>query len=352
MLRIRKLKITIPLVVIFVTVNIGIVIAASANEQQSDGNTSENVNLRKAPLSAKSFTDRVYDGNRLGLVTIDPEKWDKTKTLNGLLGVVYSDLLNSDLNEKASMGKLEEEREELIKKQKAEEEKNRFKEKDGWIDATDLNIRQTMSISGKSMGVLDKGDKVRLLDEKKDKEGNVWYQIKTSDNKTGWIYSKYISLTIVEKPKSSDSNSSSTGTTGTTGSSDTGTTSSSSAKGEEIAAYARQYLGYPYVYGGTTTSGFDCSGFVNYVYNHFGISLPRTTYDIAVQGQSVSFANLQPGDVLCFTSDGGSIGHVGIYLGNSEFIHAQSSNTGVVISSIASGENYNTRFSSGRRFIN
>ena len=82
-------------------------------------------------------------------------------------------------------------------------------------------------------------------------------------------------------------------------------------------AEARKYLGVPYVWGGTSPKGFDCSGLVQYCYQKVGVSLPRTTYDQINRGKRVSQSNLKPGD-LVFPHTG----HVGIYAGNGKMIHA------------------------------
>lgn len=86
-----------------------------------------------------------------------------------------------------------------------------------------------------------------------------------------------------------------------------------------IVAYASNFMGTRYVWGGETPNGFDCSGFTKYVYSHFGINIPRVAADQAGVGQSVSRGNLQPGDLVFFGSD---IHHVGIYVGDNCYIHA------------------------------
>lgn len=96
------------------------------------------------------------------------------------------------------------------------------------------------------------------------------------------------------------------------------------ARGMEIAQYAEKYNGVPYRWGGTSPNGFDCSGLVQYVFAHFGISLPRTSYDQYREGSSVSKANLQPGDILFFNTYGRGASHDGIYVGNGHFINAAS----------------------------
>ncbi len=94
---------------------------------------------------------------------------------------------------------------------------------------------------------------------------------------------------------------------------------------EDIVKSAHQYMGVPYKWGGTTESGFDCSGLTRAVYLLNGISLPRASYEQYNEGDSVSKAKLQKGDLVFFITDKGKkINHVGIYIGNNEFIHAPS----------------------------
>jgi len=107
----------------------------------------------------------------------------------------------------------------------------------------------------------------------------------------------------------------------------------SSELGSQIANYALQFVGYNYCWGGKDPStGFDCSGLVYYVYGQFGYTLNRVADDQARNGVHVD--ELQPGDILCFYSGSSYIGHVGIYIGDGMFVHAQNSATGVVISSL------------------
>ena len=99
--------------------------------------------------------------------------------------------------------------------------------------------------------------------------------------------------------------------------------------GQAVVDYAKGFLGTPYLWGGTTPSGFDCSGYVQYVYKNFGISLPRTTYEQVKAGVEVSRDSLQIGD-LVFTS----AGHVGIYVGNNQMLHAPRSGDVIKVSNI------------------
>lgn len=106
-----------------------------------------------------------------------------------------------------------------------------------------------------------------------------------------------------------------------------------SEKGAAIVEKAKQYMGVPYVWGGSTPAGFDCSGLVQYVLNSLGIQVSRVTYTQINDGTSVTRSELAPGD-LVFFSNNGDIHHVGIYIGNDEFIHAPHTGDVVKISSL------------------
>lgn len=146
------------------------------------------------------------------------------------------------------------------------------------------------------------------------------------------------------KTNGSTGTSGAAGTTGGTGSGSTGTSGTGSGassstgltdsgldpayttgvSGSDVVAYASQFLGYPYVLGGTSlTEGTDCSYYVMAVYQHFGISVPRTSYAQRNCGQAVSYENAKPGDIICYS------GHVAIYIGDGKIIHASNPRTGI-----------------------
>ena len=114
----------------------------------------------------------------------------------------------------------------------------------------------------------------------------------------------------------------------------------------QVANYAYNFLGRPYVYGANGPNAFDCSGFTSYVYRHFGVSLPRTASSQFSAGSAVSRNNLAPGDLVFFNTVG-YLGHVGLYIGGGDFIHAASSGR-VKISSLSEGY-YRTRYAGARR---
>ena len=100
-------------------------------------------------------------------------------------------------------------------------------------------------------------------------------------------------------------------------------------KGKSVISYAKQFLGNPYVYGGTSlTRGTDCSGFVRGVYSHFGIYLPRSSYYQRHVGEKVSYDEMQPGDIVCYR------GHVALYAGNGKIVHAANERKGITISDV------------------
>jgi cell wall-associated NlpC family hydrolase len=124
----------------------------------------------------------------------------------------------------------------------------------------------------------------------------------------------------------------------------TRTTQSHISFGRRVVDYAKHFRGVRYVYGGSTPrSGFDCSGFVRYVYAHFGISLAHSSYAQFDRGRRIGRRSLKPGDLVFF--DG--LGHVGIYIGNGRFIHAPHTGTRVRIQQLAGW--YSSRFVGARR---
>ena len=131
----------------------------------------------------------------------------------------------------------------------------------------------------------------------------------------GYVYSQYVKA----------------GSFGSTVSPDAG----GSVEGRQVAEFALQFVGYNYCWGGKSPeTGFDCSGLVYYVYQQFGYTLNRVACDQANNGVHVEPDQLQPGDILCFYSSNDYIGHVGIYIGDNKFVHAQNSATGVVVSAL------------------
>ena len=121
----------------------------------------------------------------------------------------------------------------------------------------------------------------------------------------------------------------------------------------QVVETALSFLGYPYVYGGSSPKGFDCSGFTSYIYKQFGYSLNRTCSGQLDNGTPVAMSELQPGDLVIFkkyASSAGRASHVGLYIGGGEFVHASTAKVGVIINKLTDAY-YTTGFVGGRRIV-
>ena len=119
-------------------------------------------------------------------------------------------------------------------------------------------------------------------------------------------------------------------------------------RGAQIVQMAQQYMGTPYAWGGSSPGGFDCSGFIYYIYGQFGISLPRMSDGQFEVGRAISGDNLLPGDLVFFTTYEPGASHVGIYLGGGRFIHASSAAGEVTITPLGKSY-YQERYLGARR---
>ena len=157
-----------------------------------------------------------------------------------------------------------------------------------------------------------------------DEDGNVVSG--SSDGSSDYEYDEYGNVIDTDNTVDYNSDASSSGISSDS-SSDSSLASSSSGSGSSVVSYATQFVGNPYVWGGTSlTSGADCSGFVQSVYANFGVSLPRTSYEQQNAGYEVSYADAQPGDLICYG------GHVAIYMGNGQIVHASNARDGIKVS--------------------
>ena len=153
-----------------------------------------------------------------------------------------------------------------------------------------------------------------------DENGNV--ESGSSDTSSDYEYDEYGNVIDTDNTVDNSSSESS--------SDSSASSSTSSGSGSSVVSYATQFVGNPYVWGGTSlTSGADCSGFVQSVYANFGVSLPRTSYEQQNAGYEVSYADAQPGDLICYG------GHVAIYMGNGQIVHASNSRDGIKVSNNA-----------------
>lgn len=205
--------------------------------------------------------------------------------------------------------------------------KNNYKT--GKITGSKVNVRKDPLQTGEIIDSLNLDSYVQVKGFKED-----WYNIVAKEDQEGWVYKDYVTI-IVE-----DTEMTSRGT-------------SRSSLGVKAIAIAKSQLGKRYVYGAAGPNAFDCSGFTSYVYKKIGIKLPRTSRGQATVGQKVSRSNLKIGDLVFFDTNGGNngrISHVGIYMGDGNFIHASTGKRKIRITSLNSSY-YKGRYVTARRFF-
>lgn len=224
----------------------------------------------------------------------------------------------------------------------------------GKVNYTQVNMRSGPSTSHSVAGKSNKGDLAYIIGFNKQ-----WYKVIWNDT-ICYIRSDY--LTLTEAPYENKASSKSPlffrkgRSTGTAVSvtalknSANYIAGSSSSTADAIISTAKKYIGVPYKWAGSSPSGFDCSGFVQYVFKAHGISLNRTAATQYKHGTFVSKSNLKPGELVFFQNTyKAGISHVGIYIGDGQFIHASSSK-GVVISSLSSSY-YVSHYYGARRIL-
>ena len=227
-----------------------------------------------------------------------------------------------------------------------------------------VNIRKEPSTSSEKIMVVEQNTALRVVGESGD-----WYEVETSQGNAyvskDVLSNERVSVTNRGSIDRNEINNTNDKNDGEAEVADTSTSNSSNNLGlaNQIVSYAKEFLGVPYVYGGASPSGFDCSGFTMYVFDNFGISMRHGAQAQAKLGTAVNadkssktslLNNLQVGDLVFFldyeTMD--EIGHCGIYIGNGNFIHASSgSGYCVKINSLLPGEYYNTRYCAARRVL-
>ena len=220
----------------------------------------------------------------------------------------------------------------------------------GTVNTTTLKVREEPGMDAVVLGLVPIGDELIVTEEIGD-----WVKVDIEEG-FGYVSIDYVELSTefvkaeskaeeearlareeaerkaaqeaARKAAAKKSSSSSSGSSNHNVQAPVITSGSGSEMGSAVANFACQFVGNPYVYGGTSlTNGADCSGFVMSVYNNFGVSLPHSSAADRSVGSSVDgLANAQPGDIVCYS------GHVGIYVGDGKIVHASTSKTGIIIS--------------------
>lgn len=391
---ISKVVISVFFIMVFISIGAGFTYAKEAATLTVTANI---LNLREAPNTSSKIISLLTKGSELKVIS-SSAGWYKI-TINGKTGWVSENYVS----EKSSVNK---------KVNNLDNGKNSTKNSDGnnshVVNASDItknNSIQEAIITGNNVNVrkgpgtnnsvikqVNKGQKGTILD----KSGE-WFKVKFKDM-TGWVSGTYVSISLKGNDKSKTGTNTEirnksemsksdkpittaltdktekTGESGktikadenniTTGSGITtepGIKVKPQTEGEvnaditAIIDFAKTLLGVKYTYGGTTPeTGFDCSGFVKYVFDNFDIKLNRVSADQAKQGFEVAIDELLPGDLVFFDTNGGTsdISHVGIYIGAGEFINSVtgSGNGKVVIDSMNTAY-WQPRFMTARRIV-
>ena len=214
----------------------------------------------------------------------------------------------------------------------------------GKVTADVLNIRSAPKSGSTSLGTASHGAVLTVTGI----EGS-WFAV-SYNGVSGYVASQYV---LICSPSTADTSAPETPeeTPAETPDETPADNPAATVSGSEIVSLAQQYLGVPYVYGGSSPSGFDCSGFTMYIFAQVGVKLPHGATSQLSYGASVSRSELQPGDLVFFQDYGAVASHVGIYTGGDQFIHASSSyyNGHCVVISSLTETYYNSHYYTARR---
>lgn len=198
------------------------------------------------------------------------------------------------------------------------------------VKAVGARIRRTGDSNGQVLFVCPVGTELAITGHK-----GFWYSVLMSDRSTGWLPAKYVD--VLQRRVNTSSDDIITGSQAALMFADAGLQQVDGrfVSNNPFISTALTWMGTPYVYGGESRSGVDCSSFVQHVFSANGISLPRTAAQQAKVGTSIATSDLQTGDRLYFSSSRTYIDHTGIYIGDGKFIHASGSRRGVTISDLS-----------------
>ncbi len=315
-------------------------------EENTYGKISKKTDVKIVPLINGSIVGNLQANTEVNIIT-NLNGWSYIST-DSIAGWIRTDVIgtqdNKENNDNTQTG--------------ADDNNSNFTEKTMYTNDSYVNIRKEPNTSSNIIMTVEQNTELKVIGEEED-----WYKVETSEGEA------YVLKELLSDTKKAVTNRGNVNRTNTTEEkTETENTietkeENNSVKGTEIVNYAKKFLGVPYVYGGASPAGFDCSGFTMYVYNHFGISMKHGAQAQAKLGTKIStdkssknslINNLEKGDLVFFldyeTMD--EIGHCGIYIGDGNFIHASSgSGYCVKINSLLPGEYYNTRYCGARRII-
>ena len=325
--------------------------------------TADSVNVRKSPSTDADVVTQINKFDRYIMVGRFND-WFKIKLANGSTGWVNDQfaIITGTISRGVIDGEDARGRDTIA----GVNEPVKHTEKKA-IKGSNVNFRAKPDLDSDIISTLTNDEVVTVIDNLGE-----WRRVKTSDGAVGYINKMFLKEIKVEQPKapatdssgktvitktskSTSSGSSGGNTSSKQTSSSGGDSSGGSAKGgSNFISYAKQFLGIRYKWGGTTTKGFDCSGYTQYIMKHFGANIPRVSRDQAQGGTAVKKENLRVGDLVFFAKSASNrtINHVGIYIGSGNFIHSSSGGggKGVTISNLNSGS-YSKRYVCARRYL-
>ena len=283
--------------------------------------TGSSVNTRKGPGTEYGKLGTLKRGTKVKYLSTCSNGWYKIE-VNGserYISNQYSSIVNGDSNN-------------------VSETVENITESDtvqtvGTVTASSLNVRNGIGTSYSVKTRLKRGSVVGILNT----YNNGWVRVKLSDSSTGYVSGKYLKI---DNGESSDINVSESQSQST----------NNSKKVQQVLNIVKSQIGKPYVYGAAGPNSFDCSGLTYYAYKQVGVYLNRTSRDQSKNGVYVSKSDLKPGDLVFFNSGTSSIKHVGIYVGDGQFIHSPSTGKSVKYENLNSS--YYTRgYVTARRIL-
>ncbi len=291
--------------------------------------TGNYVRLRKGPGTTYSILGTYNAGTKITVLS-QSDQWAEV-IINGITGYVFSDyvaLIGMPVSSPQEDADEEDESPAVtVTLGLAPSDSTSYPvSKDGYIVGNNVRLREEPSTTSRVVMELSYGTALKLTGV-----SGSWTKV-ICGGKEGFVSSEYVAEGVYQ-PAAGINN------------------AGGAELGKEIANYALTFVGYRYTWGGNSpATGFDCSGFVQYIFSQFGYTTSRVANDVTRDGVHVDPADIQPGDVLCFYSSSNYVGHVGIYIGNNTFVHAANSATGVVTTSL-SNNYYASRGYEIRRII-
>ena len=275
--------------------------------------TSSAVNFRQEATTQSESMGKLSDGTRVAILD-ETDGWYKV-AYNGEVGYMSADYVESQPIMNIECGGAK-------------------------VTTSVLNMRSGPGTENSIVTKLYEGSVAKIIGI-----NNAWFKVQYG-GETGYISPDYVSIVPYKAT--------STASAPVAVSTSSGSASTASGTRQQIIDYAAKFLGCKYVYGGNTPSGFDCSGYVKYVFKHFGVELTRTSANQYANSVKIKKSELKIGDLVFFSQNAGSskVGHVGIYVGGGQFIHAAAPGKGVRYDSLNSTYYSSHYIGSGRVLSN